>query len=372
MKKILVIEPAGKLYGSEMVLFDILKNIANKQEFRWHVVLPPNSDFSSKLLEIDITHDEFLNIHKGIFNKFISYWKLFFHLCFNRYDLIYINQAGILRSVAIMAYIFKLPIVCQVSILEDCDWLNTMNPFYYRNVQSFITNSNYIFDRLNVPEQLKSVLYYGYEWKGLKVNKRDSTRPFNCVLLGRVSESKGHFVLINAANILIKERGYTQLKFYFVGSAPSKSIEDDVIAEITKFGMLDNFILRGFQRDIHRELSDKNLMIVPSFEEPFGRIFCEGAEAQLPMIVSDGGGLGELSSVFDVAVRFKSRDHIDLADKIELFMNNNSLEREKFIDHSQKMLLRLDMSEYLFNIVTIINESINWKKKPIKWLGSRS
>lgn len=370
MKKILVIEPAGKLYGSEMVLWDILKN-KQTEDIVYSVVLPPDSEFTHELNKINVQAIEILDIHRGIIRKIFSYLRLFWYVRKNNIDLLFINQAGILRSIAQIATRTQTPIVCQVSILEDCPWLNNLNESYYKPVKSFICNSNFIASQLKVPDRKKSTLYYGYHWRNIRPEVRTSETPFHIVLLGRISESKGHFLLVKAIRDL-KSRGVTNLKVFFVGAAPSLEVDQQIRQEISTAGLEDYFVFRGFQRDIEKELSDKNLMVIPSLKEPFGRIFCESAEAGLPIITADSGGLGELSRKFNLGLRFEGNNHVDLASKIEYAMQNYQSVKREFEQQSTNMLNSLNMEKYIEVVETILKSALENKDSSCTWLGEKS
>jgi len=64
MKNILVIEPSGNLYGSEMVLLDIITN-TDKRKYNYTVVLLPRSAFSELLLKHNINYIAILDINSS-------------------------------------------------------------------------------------------------------------------------------------------------------------------------------------------------------------------------------------------------------------------------------------------------------------------
>lgn len=367
-KKILVIEPSGSLYGSEMVLFDILKNRIDPQ-LNYTVALPPASPFTTELNSINVPVVEILDIKKGRLKKLMSYIRLFFHIKKHKYDLIFVNQAGIQRAVSTIANRLKIPVVSEVSTLEDGRLINGLPKKYLKPVKSFICNSQFIANNLQVPEKIKSTLYYGYQWKGLQPQIRLQTDPFHVVLLGRISESKGHFLLVEAMKIL-KEKLNWKVKIFFVGDATDKKIYEDIQQKINKNGLHDSFVFRGFQRNINKELSDKNIMVIPSLFEPFGRIFCETAEAKLPAIVANSGGLGELSAAFDLGITFEGNNPDDLAKKLMYVMENYKTIKPAFEKKAEAMLQRLNMEVYIRHIETILINAMNRQLSSVEWFGT--
>jgi glycosyltransferase involved in cell wall biosynthesis len=367
MKNILVIEPSGLLYGSEMVLLDIITN-TNKSKYHYTVALPPKSQFIRLLDKHHIDHIDFLLINSKL-KKAISYYKLFKYIKQTKPDLIFVNQAGIQKVISLIARKLNIPVVSEVSTLEDGLLVSAFNNKLHQPVQTYICNSDYIASMVNIPEDKKTVLYYGYEWKHLNPQVNSNKDPFKIALLGRISESKGHFLLVDAIKDIVKRRPDINLEVYFIGDAPHISIEKEIRSIIEGAGLKDLFIFRGFQTDIEKELTNMNMMVIPSIQEPFGRIFCESAEAKLPCIVANSGGLGELAQRFNLGVQFEGRNAIDLSKKIEHSFENYEQLKEQFQNKAHSILLKLDKTEYIKNIETILDNAIANKATNIKWYG---
>ena len=191
------------------------------------------------------------------------------------------------------------------------------------------------------------------------------------VLLGRISKSKGHFLLVEAMKVL-REKTEKKIKIFFIGDAPDKKTEQAIKKKINACGLQKFFVFRGFQRDISKELSDKNIMVIPSMFEPFGRIFCETAEAKLPAIVANSGGLGELSKEFDLGVTFEGNDPDDLAEKLIYVMDNYGSMISDFETNAKDMLQRLNMEAYIRHIEGILINAINKKASSLEWFGTKN
>lgn len=369
MKKILVIEPSGKLYGSEMVLFDIIKN-CNPEKYNFTIILPTDSPFCKVLKENHYKYIDILNISSR-FEKLWSYFKLFNQVQKLKPDLIFVNQAGIQKIISIIANKLQIPVVSEVSTLEDGQLVNAFHKKLLNPVKSFICNSEFIANQLQVPTYKKSILYYGYEWKNLTPPVPDTTNPFKLALLGRISESKGHFLLVESVKYLKQNRPDINIEIHFIGDAPSLSIEKSIKENIENNQMQSLFHFKGFDTNINKALSGMNMMIIPSIQEPFGRIFCESAEANLPCIVADTGGLGELSIRFNLGERFEGKNPIDLGEKIAYCYDNYSNIKTNYQKLAHSFLHKLDKEEYIKSIELVFDAAINNKDVAIHWLGSK-
>ncbi|MCK0123645.1 glycosyltransferase [Gelidibacter sp. F2691] len=370
MKNILIIEPSGLLYGSEMVLLDIISN-TNSGKYNYTVVLPQRNTFSKLLEAHNINFVELLNISSP-FKKLISYVKLYQYIKNNKPDMIFVNQAGIQKVISHIANVFKIPVVSEISTLEDGLLVSKFKSKLHKQVKTYICNSDFIASKVDIPSEKKAVLYYGYEWKQLNPIVNTQKNPFRIALLGRISESKGHFLLVEAIADLVKRRSDINLEVYFIGDAPHPSIEKNIKSIIHSYGLDNLFIFRGFQTNIEQELNNMNIMVIPSIQEPFGRIYCESAEAKLPCIVANSGGLGELAKRFNLGIQFEAKNANDLGLKIEYSYDNYEQIRDHFQNEAHSILHRLDKREYIRQIETIFDNALENRSTKLNWYGTQS
>jgi glycosyltransferase involved in cell wall biosynthesis len=130
-------------------------------------------------------------------------------------------------------------------------------------------------------------------------------------LIGRLSKEKGHEVLINAAELIIKKR--SDIKFVIIGEGELYSQIVDLIA---KKGLGGYFILSGFKENIKTFIAASDLIIVPSGLEGMGSIIIESCALKKAVVASDVGGIPEIIKNNDTGLLFKNGDFAGLADKI--------------------------------------------------------
>jgi glycosyltransferase involved in cell wall biosynthesis len=78
----------------------------------------------------------------------------------------------------------------------------------------------------------------------------------------------------------------------------------------------------GYHTNIGPELNRLHLLLIPSIAEPFGRVVQEAAEAGVPVIASDNGGLGEVCKKFHYGALFRYPDITYLSRLIEQTIEN--------------------------------------------------
>ncbi len=130
-------------------------------------------------------------------------------------------------------------------------------------------------------------------------------------LIGRLSKEKGHEVLINAAELIIRER--SGIKFVIIGEG---GLYDYIADLINKKGLKKYFIITGFKNDIKKYIAASDLIIVPSGLEGMGSIIIEACALKKAVIASDTGGIPEIIKNNETGLLFKNGDYEQLAGKI--------------------------------------------------------
>lgn len=370
--RISVVEPSGNLYGSEYCLLDILESL-NLKVFQPEVILPINSSFSKHLIKIEIPCIEILQkeAHRhSCFRKIFSYLKMATHWLKTRPDLIYINQGGILRPVVFLGKRLNIPIICQIQTLEDAQWVSSVNG-YHETVSAFICNSKFIAEHTKVSSDKRSVIYYGYKWKNFHTPRKTAPLPKNSMeigLLGRISKSKGHYFILDAARYLKKMKS-SAFHFRFIGDAATKEESTAIHTTVAQNGLSDLIEFRGYRENIGEELAKLDLMVIPSVAEPFGRIICEAAEAKVPVLLSNSGGLGELSCRFNVGMRFVPENADDFLAKLNYTKENYQIVQKDFNIGADRLLKALDMKSYMRIIENLLLKATTGCPVAMNWFG---
>lgn len=336
---ICAIEPSGQQYGSELALLDILVGLA-KDRFNSYVILPKDGTFRVRLAESKIPFFEFLRIDlqsgRNVQRAF-SYARIFLHWLTNRPDVILVNQGGILRGIALCNFLFRKPIVCLVTTIEDAVHMSKLPTWVFRHVRKIVCNSEYTSARVNIKVKAGSgqgisivdrnqVVYCSYLPKNLYSvrpawNPNNEHQKFFVGILGRICNSKGHDLLLNALACLKKQdsKWLKRIEVAFVGDYSQQ--EEQSMRKLIA-GAPVSVQVTGFRKDIKPELARLHLLLIPSRAEPFGRVVQEAADAGIPVIASNTGGLAEICSRYHYGALFNYPSAEDLAGHIESAMQN--------------------------------------------------
>ena len=211
---VIAIEPSGNLYGSEYCLLDIIRG-TTPLGVDWRVILPGGGGFDRVLAEHDVSSGTILPRESHalpLWKKARSYLRLRSELTSARPDLVYLNQAGMLRATIFALRAARSPLLCQVQTLEDAA-LVAANPTFQNQVTNFICNSRFIADASRLPANKTSIFYQPV----LRPQRPKSGGPapsgvWRIGIVGRIAASKGHWVFLEAASRLMAS-GMTNVEF---------------------------------------------------------------------------------------------------------------------------------------------------------------
>jgi len=187
--------------------------------------------------------------------------------------------------------------------------------------------------------------------------------------VGRLVNEKGVQVLIDAAPKVLKH--YNEAKFVIVGKGPqldylkNKAISLNISSKVEFTGYLSDDKLNKLYKCA-------DIAVFPSLYEPFGIVALEGIVADVPIVISDTGGLGEIVEHGVDGMKCYAGNSNSLADSIlEILFNQEKA------DSMRKMAIRKVESVYNWDTICkqtlgvyedVINESerSNWKSSNFK------
>jgi len=366
---ITAIEPSGRLYGSEYCLLDILTGL-DKHVFSWTVLTPGDRGFSSLLqnagIPCDSTMPHSLHRYRRTY-RLLSYSRLLYRVRKLRPQLLYVNQAGILRAANVICRLLRIPGVCQVQTLEDALWISRSG-IGTGNMQAFICNSDFIAEHTAVPADRKCVLYQGISSPPLPVPLHSGPGAVATLgIIGRISESKGHYLALHAA-LLLKQKGIP-LRIRVIGDGLTPEDSKRFTNAVNAAGLADFFDFRGYCRDLHAEFSQMQLLLIPSLAEPLGRVLYDAAHFGVPIIAADSGGLGEICRLYGVGESFPAGNAVALAARIEASLKCLPEITAEFHRRSAQMVKSLNMASYLDAVKSILLRAAARQPVSIRWRG---
>ena len=263
------------------------------------------------------------------------------------------------RQVILLWPFFKKNIVFHVHDLNS----NSKQSRYFlkmidKKVARYIAVSDFIKNDLvqcGINPQKIEVIHNGITIENAAVEKNHSSEIFTVGIVGQVIERKGHLVMIDALNLLVK-RGL-KVQLIIAGNGDAK-----FIAEIKKLiedhQLADHILWREFKTDLLAIYEGMDIVVAPTITgEPFGLIVIEANMLSLPVIASDTGGFSETvkdgANGFLVAVQSPAQ----IAEKIEyLYFNHDQVDkmgsngRENVMQYFDKTIMIKKIDELITNL----------------------
>jgi glycosyltransferase involved in cell wall biosynthesis len=295
LKRILSLDPAGLLWGSERALLDFLGEIPG---YEAACCLPPGSPLTPKLQERGIRCFPYFqkNLHqRGVVAKSIALLGLTLAVIKFRPHLLHVNQAGATRIALAACRLFNIPCVSHVRLLEDVEYLNALQPSS-RHFKHLITISPPIAEEIARQPALREIsstmLLDAYRTIGGQVPRAALPQDWDFVCVGRFAESKGQALFIQALEI-IKTRGLRP-KTVFVGELNEcgRRLQE----KVRNAGLAESVVFAGHRDRVEEILLHSRWLVCPSGYEALGRVLFEAWDFGIPVIAGGTSG-GAAASV---------------------------------------------------------------------------
>lgn len=265
-----------------------------------------------------------------------------------------------------------------ISGCNHCNNLNSLFPFKYDNCSSlwnikskfvietdvdYIVSSKFMLDLVKKSPYFKNAHVHLLPF-GIDVNKysKDNVRKEiikkkygindnNIVIFCRAAEEKGIYYIVDALNSLNVNKEVTLITCGSIGLLEKL----DQKYQLIELGYIDeDKMIECYQ------VSD--IFLMPSLGESFGMMAIEAMAARLPVVVFDNSSLPDVTNAPEVGVLVKNKDAKDLANKIELLINDVN---ERIVRGNKGFDLvkeKFDISSYEAGLKKIYDDAYNRQK----------
>ena len=363
LSRIMILDPAGNMWGSERVLLDFLGSDSVKAR-SIALCCPPGSPLASAAKQIGIPVYPFFiaDLHeKGKFSRLRAAIGLYKACKQYKTDVIYVNQAGASRIALLVGRLLKIPVIPHVRLLEDVKYIEGLHTTD-RAMPRVLVISKFIgdaFDNIEIKQRV-TVLYDAYAMAkspGLNLISFQTSTEFCCA--GRLVPIKGQDVLIQAIAELIRSGVRVSLNLYGAG-LPGRSFEAELVKLVEKLDLNSQVLFHGFVSDIPAEMHRHRAVICPSHIEPLGRIIFEAWDsACLPIVGAFSGGAAEVVNASQGGLLYSEQTPESLADTIKLCLKLSAQEREEMIARGRRWLReKCNPEEYSRTLLDVLDMAI--------------
>ena len=204
--RVLIVEPSGNLWGSELVLLDLLTVTPNP---RWKIAVccPPDTPILERLanVPVQVYPSYSANLHlKNRLARLNCLSALIRVALLFKPDMIYVNQAGATRIALWAGKFLRIPVVSHVRLVEDVHYISSLRASS-TTLKRIISVSKYVAAMFRefpgISHERLTVLYDPYtphcDWNNNSNHSPDTANPVICCV-GRLAYTKGQDVFIRA------------------------------------------------------------------------------------------------------------------------------------------------------------------------------
>ncbi|MGQ4668992.1 glycosyltransferase family 4 protein [Metabacillus halosaccharovorans] len=259
----------------------------------------------------------------------------------DRFDIFHVHDSYQAYVSVAIKDLFNLPMVSTVhSVTAPTEHLmDSLKRYLLNNSYAGIAVSNWIrdeiIDRYGAGLPIIEVIHNGVSKNLFTTNLQQVKEDKIITFCGRLSTTKGCDLLIRAFAKILNDMPEFIVKLYIAGDGPMAKRLRELCYEL---GVEEHVNFLGFLEPpmIRNLLKKSYIHVVPSTQEPFGIVALEAIAEEVPVIVSDVGGLKEIIDGKN-GLKFNPNNLDELVIHIKSLLTDISL-RDELIKNSQKTL----------------------------------
>lgn len=346
---VMMISRAPVVGGAELSLLECASQLVKLPDIAVHIVAPENSEVHDVANKKHLSSRQYRAVSLEGKRSILAQIKLPFSLIREVYfflklysmqqvDIVHINGLKAALSSIVAAKLSRIPTVLHI---RDYPKHPRVLRFITRLANLVVAPSNFIGDSVlkvtSIERKKVLIIPNGIEQSASSIVKQKNIRQsinvetisFLIVMIAQLAPWKRHDLLLEAVAILnrkgldvhivIAGNDLWGLNADYEQSLILRAQQDDLIGHVTFLGLRD---------DITDLLQASDLMVLPSQNEPFGRVVLEAWQAGTPVIASDQGGPAELIEDKITGLHFKNGDFKSLADTIEHLIQTPDLSKK--------------------------------------------
>jgi len=366
---ILYINTPSYLGGAEISLLSLMRNL---DPMRYHPVLVTTGEGqltdASRAHGIETVIQQFPPFRKRFPWRYpLSVLRLANTAHRHRAALVHANCPNAARHTVAASHLAPRPYIAHVRDARDA-WSRPSSIRFLRTSHCVIVNSHAVghhLAELGVSHSLTRVVYnpvevIDYADPDRAVARRRIREELGiqeAVLLvgivGQVQEIKGHTDLVQAAPSILARLPSTH--FLVAGAAfddAARHYEQQVRSLICELDLDDHFHLIGFRSDVGDVMQALDVLVVPSWQEAFGRVVVEGMAAGCPVVGANVGGIPEIIEDGTNGLLVQPHDPNGIADAVVRLAKTDHL-RQRMVDCGYATAAKFSVSAHVDQVEAI-------------------
>ena len=334
--KIAFLNDSSRIGGAERSLALLIRNL-NHKLFETLVICPKEGPFIEELerqninvIPMDINH--FSRKHRP-FNYIISLFKLLYIIRRLKVDIIHCNSIRAAHWGVPIGKILSKKTFCHI---RSSDYTK-FSSFIVRSISKdseFIAISKFVKKSLRdrgVLDNKITIIYNGVDddlyspYISLEIFEREFPiykKVLKIGIIGRIEDWKRHIDVIEATGIIKKDIDFHLFIVGEVWNSKDFNILQTLKSRIIDLELENRVTFTGFRRDIPELIAGLDVIIVPSINEPFGRVTIEAMAIGKPVIGTISGCTPEVIQDGINGILVPVKDPAAIAKAIQYLANN--------------------------------------------------
>ena len=380
--KILFVSHLSEKVGAERSLLLLLKNL-DRRYFEPIVALPGPGPLREEIHHLNIKTYEIKSpwwvigrnwtirqFRRSIIREFIALFGLYKIIKQEKVDLVYTNTI-VNFSGAIITFISKKPHIWHIrEIIIDNPDLHFFLPhktlfrFISRTSNRIITNSNATADQFLSNNSNKNVRVI-YNAVDVEEFKNPKTFPnigglkstdWLVAVIGILQKRKAQDDAIRA--VKIAKETIPNIKLLLVGGG-SEEFKKYLKELVSKLNISDSVIFTGYRDDVPQILPHCMVLLMPSWDEPFGRVVIEAMAAGVPVIGTNRGGVKEIIWDGITGYLVPPKKPSKIAEKLIYLFHHQDLAKEMGDKGKEIVKKKFSVQKHTKSIEKVIQEVAN-------------
>jgi len=176
---------------------------------------------------------------------------------------------------------------------------------------------------------------------------------FTMLSVGRLEKLKGHIFLLRAMNELVNRRGHKNISLTMIGDGHMK---DKYLDYVFSQNLTNYVSIKGFEKNVFDYMKHADLFVSTSIREGFGIAILEACYWKIPILASDIDVTTEILTDNESGILFKCEQYMDLADKIELFINKE-FDVEHLTKNAHEVSLSLSKEKHIKKLLELYEQA---------------
>lgn len=332
--------------------------------------------FDIKVVPFDFVKDNTeigkLSLYKFLI-FFIIYLKVFFSIIFHRPKLVFFNLSfkggAFYRDLVYISLLksFRINIVYFIQgkgiseILKTKKWMKILYKFTFNNSSVICLSKLLMSDIESVYKEVPYVVNNGIKAVCIVKNEKKESESVVLIYLSSLAKDKGLLVLLDTIKVL-KERNLN-FTLKVVGGPLTLSYEE-IIEYIKINDLISHVDLIGpkYGEEKYNELQASDIFIFPTLNEAFGLVNLEAMQCSLPVISTFEGAIPEIIDDGITGFLVEKNNSIQLADKIEVLINNPDLRKQMGEAGRKKFLEKYTLEVFEQNMKNVFDDILKKSK----------